>query len=165
MDFYNLWLHHSVCFPSCTFFHRPSLPWICAAGWKWNESSSPIFALSQSQARSFWERNDLSVIHSRPPKCSSFSFLCAEVALSILIVACMTRIIIYSVCKVINRKFDAYRTLPSATMGLSSLCFNSLLPLVLCDRFCGFYIPIPGNFPAVECICNASWSALISRFS
>lgn len=143
-------------------FHEP-----CAARWKWNESSSPIFALSRSQARSFWKWNNF-VIHPRPPKCSSFSFLCAEVALSILILAYMVRIIIYSVCKVHKTRIQCIQNPEGAAFSHNVpffLVFYSLMPLVLRDRFCGLYIPSPEISPAVEWILNSSWSALLSRFS
>lgn len=149
-------------------FSPPALHELCAARWKWNKSSSPTFALSQSQGRSFWERKNLSVIDPRPPECSSFSFLCAEVALSILIVACMIRIIIYSFCEVISPRLRCIQNPEGAAFSHNVPffpVFYSLLPLVLRDRFCGLYIPIPENFPAVEWIPNAGWPALLSRFS
>lgn len=156
----------------CAFLHVPLLtpnpPSMHFVLQGRNEMSfSPIFALHKVRQGAS-RRETTTLIHQRPPKHSSFSLLCAEVALSILILACMRRIIIHSVYKVIKARIRCIQNPEGAAFSHNVsffLMFYPLLPLVLCDRFCGLYIPIPENLPAVERIPNTSWSALLSRFS
>lgn len=170
MDLYDLWLHHRLCvgFPSCTFSHpQPSMHLVLLGG---NEMRVPLQFLFFHKVRQGATGREITCLWFTrdPPKWSSFSFLCVEVALSILILACMIWIIIYSVCKVIRTRIQCIQNPEGATFSHNVpffLMFYSLLPLVLHDRFCGLHIPIPENLPAVERIFNTSWSALLSRFS
>lgn len=91
------------------------------------------------------ERNNLSVIHPRPQN-AAVSLSSAEVAVGILILACMIRIIIYSFCKVNKTRIQCIQNPEGAAFSHNVpffLVFYSLLPLVLCERFHGLHIPIP----------------------